>query len=77
MSKQETWRTRLYWDGVGGLLIEEFHAVRADPKQGIGKRAIDGIIVLGQDKAIVTGGRREFRLVDQGRYGEGCFEAGS
>ena len=28
MSKHETWRTKLYWESVGGLLIEEFMSVK-------------------------------------------------
>jgi len=27
MSKHETWRARMYWESVDGLLIEEFIAV--------------------------------------------------
>lgn len=50
MSKLETWRTRQYWDKIGGLLIEEFIAVKASKEQGL--RALDGVIVLGEEKAI-------------------------
>ena len=50
MSKHETWRTRKYWEGIGGLLIEEFGAIKPSQTQGI--RIIDGIIVLGQPKQI-------------------------
>ena len=50
MSKHETWRTRKYWESIGGLLIEEFVAINPSPDQGI--RIIDGIIVLGQPKQI-------------------------
>ena len=50
MSKHETWRTRQYWDQVGGLLIEEFVAIKGNSKQGV--RRIDGIIVLNEKKAI-------------------------
>jgi len=50
MSKHETWRTRKYWDEIGGLLIEEFVAVRATKDQG--RRVLDGLIVLGEPKAI-------------------------
>lgn len=53
MSKHETWRTRKYWDQVGGLLIEEFIAVRATRDQG--RRVLDGLIVLGEPKAIHPG----------------------
>lgn len=54
MSKHETWRTREYWDTVGGLLIEEFLAVKGSNEQG--KRLLDGVIVLGKEKAVQTGG---------------------
>ena len=50
MSKHETWRTRKYWEQVGGLLIEEFVAVQNAPDRG--RRPIDGIIVLNEPKAI-------------------------
>ncbi|MBO6659170.1 MAG: hypothetical protein JJ909_00725 [Roseivirga sp.] len=52
MSKHETWRTRKYWDKIGGLLIEEFVAVRATKDHG--RRVLDGLIVLGEPKAIHT-----------------------
>ena len=50
MSKHETWRTRKYWESVGGLLVEEFCAVRRGPF--IGTRLIDGVIVLNEDTRI-------------------------
>lgn len=50
MSKHETWRTRKYWESVGGLLIEEFVAVKGGENRG--KRLLDGLIVLDEDKAI-------------------------
>lgn len=53
MSKHETWRTRQYWETIGGLLIEEFVAVKAG--RGQGKRPIDGIIVLGEETRIHDG----------------------
>lgn len=53
MSKHETWRTRKYWDSVGGLLIEEFLAVQGNKTQG--KRLLDGLIVLNESKAIYHG----------------------
>lgn len=49
MSKHETWRTRKYWQSVGGLLIEEFVAVKGNIEQGT--RAIDGF-VLGEKAKI-------------------------
>lgn len=50
MSKHETWRTRKYWEQVGGLLIEEFIAVSGSEHQG--RRPIDGLIVLNEGKSI-------------------------
>lgn len=53
MSKHETWRTRQYWNNIGGLLIEEFVAIRGSKENG--SRVIDGLIVLGEPKGIHTG----------------------
>lgn len=53
MSKHETWRTRKYWEEVGGLLIEEFVAVSASDTHG--RRLIDGVIVLNEEKGIHIG----------------------
>ena len=64
MSKNETWRTRKYWSSVGGLLIEEFHAIRSDVPNNISKRAIDGVIVLGEVNAIQVGGNYDFKGKD-------------
>jgi len=50
MSRHETWRTRKYWERNGGLLIEEFFAVRR--ADGQGRRCLDGLIVLGEEKRI-------------------------
>jgi hypothetical protein len=50
MSKHETWRTRKYWEQVGGLLIEEFTAVKGTKSQS--RRLIDGLIVLNEEKVI-------------------------
>lgn len=50
MSMHETWRTRLYWNEVGGLLVEEFVAVKSGINHG--RRLVDGLIVLGEEKAI-------------------------
>lgn len=50
MSKHETWRTRQYWNEIGGLLIEEFVAVKGNKTTG--RRPIDGVIVLNKEKAI-------------------------
>ncbi len=52
MSKHETWRTRQYWQTVGGLLIEEFVSVNASELNA--KRPIDGLIVLNEPTAIHT-----------------------
>lgn len=53
MSKHETWRTRMYWESVGGLLIEEFIAVKGNMEQGT--RPVDGLIVLGEETKIHEG----------------------
>lgn len=60
MSKHETWRTRKYWESVGGLLIEEFLAIPANKAENVSKRLIDGIIVLDQRQEILTGGKHDF-----------------
>jgi len=52
MSKHETWRTRKYWEDVGGLLIEEFIAIHQNKDKSTGKRLLDGVIILGEPKAI-------------------------
>jgi hypothetical protein len=64
MSKHETWRTREYWREVGGLLIEEYHAIKGHKERGVGKRAIDGVIVLGEPRSIQTGGVYDFEGKD-------------
>lgn len=53
MSKNETWRTRKYWEQIGGLLIEEFIAVSVTKDQGM--RLIDGLIILNENNAIHSG----------------------
>ena len=60
MSKHETWRTRRYWESIGGLLIEEYLAIPANKDKTIGKRLIDGVIVLGEEKSIQRGGSFDF-----------------
>ncbi|OJJ23611.1 hypothetical protein BKI52_04410 [marine bacterium AO1-C] len=62
MSKHETWRTRLYWEQVGGLLIEEFIVVKGNKNQG--KRALDGLIVLNEEKAIYDGNTYDIKDKD-------------
>ena len=65
MSKHETWRTRQYWQSVGGLLIEEFLAIPLDRENGTGKRLIDGVIVLGETPpSTQKGGRHDFTNKD-------------
>jgi len=62
MSLHETWRTREYWKTIGGLLIEEFVAVDGNSEQG--RRTIDGIIVLGEKKAVHTGNKFDLKGKD-------------
>jgi hypothetical protein len=64
MSRHETWRTRRYWESIGGLLIEEFTAINLDRANGTGKRLIDGIIVPDAERRIQTGGTYDFRSKD-------------
>jgi hypothetical protein len=64
VSRNETWRTRKYWETIGGLLIEEFLAIPADVNREIGKRLIDGIIVLGEENRIQVGGKYDFKDKD-------------
>jgi len=59
MSLHETWRTRMYWGTIGGLLIEEFVAVDGNKDQG--RRPIDGIIVLGEKKAVHSGNKFDLK----------------
>ncbi|MDA1369853.1 MAG: hypothetical protein O2971_03700 [Proteobacteria bacterium] len=56
MSKHESWRTRAYWEKVGGLLIEEFQAVSANSGGNVARRLIDGLIVLGEETTVRSGG---------------------
>jgi len=53
MSKHESWRTRKYWSSTGGLLIEEFRAVKTTKANG--RRSIDGVIVLNEESRIYDG----------------------
>ena len=59
MSKLETPMTLWFWHQVGGLLIEEFVAVRRTASQG--QRLIDAVIVLGEKKRRLARGA-EFDL---------------
>ncbi len=61
MSKHETPLTRLFWESVGGALIEEFPAVLRGEKNA--QRLLDGVIVLGEEKALV----RHIDLTIKGR----------
>ena len=59
MSKYETRRTQRYWKknwkNKGGTLIEEFRAVRPGADSLVGKRDLDGVIVLdGQGRHLTT-----------------------
>ncbi|OED50893.1 hypothetical protein ACH42_00565 [Endozoicomonas sp. (ex Bugula neritina AB1)] len=51
MSKKETWRLREYWQQTGGLLIEEFMMVRKKHDGSVGRRLLDGLIILGEETA--------------------------
>ena len=62
MSLHETWRTEMYWNTLGGLLFEEFVAVDGNSEQG--RRPIDGIIVLGEKKAIHCGNKFDLKGKD-------------
>jgi hypothetical protein len=56
MSRRETDMTLWYWEQRGGTLAEEFLVVPRAP--GIGRRLIDGLIVLGGEKRrLPLGGR--------------------
>lgn len=48
MSLNETPMTIWYWEQAGGTLIEEFLVVEA--AKGRGKRAVDGLIIIGDPK---------------------------
>jgi hypothetical protein len=52
MSKHETWRTRKYWQSVGGLLIEEFRVTKESKSPDQENRYIDGVIVLNEPNAL-------------------------
>ena len=62
MSKHETWRTRQYWNRVGGTLIEEFIAVKGSKQQG--KRPLDAVIILGEKKEIHPGNYTDIKDKD-------------
>lgn len=62
MSKHETWRTRKFWNNVGGLLIEEFEVIKNGKNQA--RRLIDGIIVLNESTGIHKGGGYDIKGKD-------------
>jgi hypothetical protein len=64
MSKKETWRTRLYWQIVGGFLIEEFHATKLDSAAGITRRLIDGVIIDAKENGNQAGGTKDIEGKD-------------
>ena len=55
MSKNETWRTKQYWEQVGGTLVLEYPAVRAVRNRN-GQRLLDGIIIKGEKREIADAG---------------------
>lgn len=54
MSKRETPMTRWYWEQLGGTLIEEFPAVLPKGNPLLGRRLLDGLIVLGGERCIAA-----------------------
>jgi hypothetical protein len=52
MSLHESWRTRLFWEKAGGMLIEEFVVVRRS--KHIARRLIDAVIVLNEKKQLYS-----------------------
>ena len=64
MSKHGSWRTRKYWEAIGGFLIEEFLAIPPTKDKSVGKRLIDGVIILGTAKGSQVGGTFDLRDKD-------------
>jgi hypothetical protein len=56
MSLHETAMTRWYWDQRGGLLFEEFLVMPRS--NGTGRRLLDGLIVLGEEKRLAPRGEK-------------------
>ena len=52
MSLHESWRTKLFWEKEGGMLIEEFVAVRKSNHNA--RRLIDALIVLNEKKQLCS-----------------------
>jgi len=68
VSKRETPMTRRFWDQCGGLLIEEYTVVPGSIGRANRRRFVDGLIVPGRPKGLVTDprtvARSEFRGAD-------------
>ena len=60
MSRRETDMTLWYWDQRGGTLVEEFLVVPMSPNTG--RRLIDGLIVLGEEKRRLPPGGRTINI---------------
>jgi hypothetical protein len=63
MSRRETDMTLWYWEQRGGTLAEEFLLVPRT--QGVGRRLIDGLIVLGQENRRLPLGGRSIDIAGQ------------
>jgi hypothetical protein len=63
MSKRETEMTLWYWNLRGGTLIEEYMAVQRGPDHA--QRVIDGLILLGGEKRLVSRGLRRVDIRDK------------
>jgi hypothetical protein len=64
MSKRETPMTRWYWEQVGGTLIEEFPAVLPKGNPLLGRRLLDGLIVLGGERRLAQAHEVDLRDKD-------------
>lgn len=53
--------TRWYWEQRGGTLIEEFLVVKGEGKV-VGRRLVDGLIILGEDHKCVAKGERSIDI---------------
>lgn len=62
MSKHETWRTRKYWESVGGTLIEEFQVVKKGKDNS--RRLLDGLIIIGGPTEIYQGKEKNIQGKD-------------
>ena len=52
LNNKETPMLHRFWKTVGGILIEEFIAIKANNKKTHGTRRIDGVIIKGNDFSI-------------------------